>query len=69
METHYTTMERKMGTEIFNDDNLYVKRTYQGIDKGTSFSVKIDRMFTQKEFSEFLSKCIDNLIVSGEGKR
>ena len=52
-----------MGTEIITEDNCYVKRYWGGKDKGVSFQLNINKSFTQKEFAEFLSKCIERIIV------
>ena len=57
-----------MGTEIIDEDGIYVKRIYGGIERGTCFILKIDKEFTQKELCDLLSRIINGLIVKGEGK-
>ena len=52
-----------MGTEIITDTDCYLKRFWGGESKGVCFVLKADKQFTQKEFAEFLSKCIERIIV------
>ncbi len=57
-----------MGTKIFDENSLYVKRFYGGPCRGTCFTIKIDREFTQKELCLMLSGIMDYIIVDGEGR-
>lgn len=57
-----------MGTEIFDEKGLYVKRFYGGGERGTCFTIKIDKEFTQKELCLMLSRITNHIIVDGEGK-
>ena len=57
-----------MGTEIMNENGVFVKRFYGGKDRGVCFAVTIDRSFTQLEFSVLLGIIMKKLIVQGEGK-
>jgi len=51
-----------MGTEIINEDGIYVKRFYGGKERGVMFSVIIDKEFTKSEFKDFLKKCLEAII-------
>ena len=53
-----------MGTEIYNRNNMYIKRYWAGKDKGTLFVFYMDEIvMTQKELAEFISKLSQHLIV------
>jgi hypothetical protein len=58
-----------MGTEIVDEMGCYVKRFWGGDDLGVCFSVNVNKDFTQKDFSLFISRLVQYLVVTGEGIR
>ena len=58
-----------MGTDIIDEEKVFVKRHFGGIENGVCFKVKIDATFTQQELAKVLSRILNQFIVEGEGKK
>jgi len=53
-----------MGTEIYEEHNMYIKRFWGGEDKGTSFIFYMDEVeMTQKELLKFIGTLLEYVML------
>jgi hypothetical protein len=53
-----------MGTEIYTEKDMYVKRFYGGEDKGVSFIFDMDNVeMTQEEMLKFIGTLLEYIML------
>lgn len=52
-----------MGTEIYTEKDMYVKRFYGGEDKGVSFTFVMDVDMTQEELLKFIGTLLEYVML------